>query len=300
MILIIHLKNTLESVDYYKKSPMKKILLFISITIVLINFSCNKTKNTSINYQYGVEISSDYASVQHLLINLSSTYFKVIYDTILFTEGHNKIDEAIVSYYPDSAYQIVIYYPEWGTNDGYGNWRQGDILIKADNGLFNMDYPSEILLSNFNTDKDTIRADSYIYKYLGENNGTANFSMEVVNGSRSFEDTTGIIKFDANINIDVDLSLNNGNKIPNTLYFSGDLSGTCRNGNGFQSETQESLISDLSCNWMKGGVVYVSFSDVEYSGAVTYSDPALCENWYNLTINDISFPSKIIKPKWVN
>lgn len=279
---------------------MKNIVNLVLITVVLFSLSCKKENiNTSINYNYGVEISSDYASVQHLLINLSSTYFKVIYDTILFTEGHNKIDEAIVSYYPDSTYQIVIYYPYWGSDDGYGNWRQGDILIKADSGVFNTDYPSEIFFSSFNSDKDTIRADSYKYKYLGENNGTANFSMEVVNGSRLFEDTTGIIKFDASFNISIDLGLNNGKIIPGTLYFSGDLSGSSRKGNGFQSETQESIISDLSCNWMKGGMVNVNFSGVDYTGTVVYSDPALCENWYNLEINDISFPSKIIKPKWI-
>jgi len=280
---------------------MKKIIFLILITIVIINISCKKTNNnTSINYQYGVEISSDYASVQHLLINLSSTYFKVIYDTLLFSEGSNKIDEAMVKYYPDSTYQIVIYYAEWGADDGYGNWRQGEILIQADNGFFNVDYPAKIVFSNFNTDKDTIRADSFLYKFQGENNGTANFSMEVIDGSRSFEDTTGIINFDASFNIGVELSLNNGNKIPNTLYFSGDLSGKCRKGNVFQSVTQEDVISDLSCNWMKGGMVKVDYEDVEYSGTVLYSDPSLCENWYNLEINDISFPSKIIKPKWVN
>lgn len=279
---------------------MKSIIYFLSITLLLFGFSCKKThNNTVVNYQYGVEISADYANVQHLLINLSSTYFKVIYDTILFTEGYNKIDEAIVLYYPDSIYQIVISYPEWGTNDGYGNWRQGDILIKGDSGFFNVDYPVKIVFSNFNTNKDTIRAESYIYKYQSENNGTANFSMEVTNGSRSFEDTTGIINFDASYNIDVEINEQNGNKTPKMLYFFGEISGLSRNNNEFQAQSQQNMISDLSCNWMKGGIVNVDFSNVEYTGTVFYSDTSLCENWYNLEINDISFPSKIIKPKWI-
>lgn len=279
---------------------MKNIVILVLITIILFGLSCKKTNNnTSVNYQYGVEISSDYASVQHLLINLSSTYFKVIYDTVLFSAGQNKIDEAIVSYYPDSIYQIVIYYPYWGSDDGYGNWRQGDILIKADSGFFNTDYPSEIFFSNFNSDKDTIKANSFTYEFLGENNDVASFNMIVENGSRSFEDTSGIITFDANLNVDIDFSLYNGNKLPGNLNFSGDMNGLCRNENEFQAQIQEKILSDLSCNWMKNGMVNIGYTGVEYTGTIIYSDPALCENWYNLEIKDISFPSKIIKPKWV-
>lgn len=279
---------------------MRNYLLILTAVIVFIAFSCTKeNKNTSIDYQFGVNLTSDYASAQHLLVNLSSTYFKVIYDSVLFDNGHATIDNANVMYHTDSAYQVKISYPYWGSKDGYGNYRQGEIYLEADYGFFNTDYPVKVHFVDFNMDKDTIRADSYIYKYLGESDGVGTFSLKVLNGSRSFEDTTGTLYVNADLNISVDLLSNAGFKIPDNLNFTGLMDGYSRSENHFDAQLTEAVTYDLNCNWMKLGMVNLSYDGVDYSGTVFYSEPDICENWYNLVIEEISFPSNIIKPKWI-
>lgn len=279
---------------------MRNYLLILFTVLIFVSISCSKeNKNTSIDYQYGVNMTGDYASVQHLMINLSSTYFKVIYDSILFEDGNATIDEANVIYYPDSVYQVKISYPYWGHQDGYGNFRQGVIYLKADNGFFNSDYPVEVHFVNFNMDKDTINADSYIYTYMGETDGVGTFNLKVDNASRTFEDTTGTITFNADLNINVDLLSNSGFKTPDYLNFTGSMDGYCRNENHYNAQLTQAVTYDLSCNWMKLGMVELAYDGVDYYGNVFYSDADVCENWYNLVIEEISFPSKIIKPKWI-
>ncbi|PLX10854.1 MAG: hypothetical protein C0598_09550 [Marinilabiliales bacterium] len=278
---------------------MRNFAFLFLIVITVFAYSCKKEdKNTSVDYQYGVKMTSDYANVQHLLINLSSSYFKVIYDSVLFEDGHNTIDQAYVVYNTDSLYQLTITYPEWGNDDGYGNWRQGQLRFKADSGFFNTDYPVEVFFAEFNMDKDTIRASSYKYSYLSETDGVSTFNLKVIDGSRSFEDTTGVINFNADFNIKVDLSAYSTYQTPYNLYFSGSINGNCRAENNFSAQLLEDVIYDLNCNWMKQGLVDIVFDGVDYTGTINYSDPELCENWYKLSINEISFPSKIIKPKW--
>ncbi|NOY49088.1 MAG: hypothetical protein GXO88_00755 [Chlorobi bacterium] len=280
---------------------MKRIVYLIALVSVFYLASCKKdNKNTSVDYAFGVEVSSDYVSAQHLLFSLSNTYFKAIYDSNLFASGTATIDGAMINYYPDSTYQLHIFYPDWGQDDGYGNWRQGEIYAQADSGFFKQQFPVEISFVNFNLTKDTISADSYSYSYMGEENGMDKFNLKVVNGSRNFEDTTGVIYFNADLSINiVKNDTISGSSQPELLLFSGTMDGICRNGDDFSTGSTTDFMSDLSCNWMKSGVVTINFSQVEYSGTIYFSDTSVCENWYNLVIDNIDFPSKIQKPKWV-
>ena len=283
---------------FVKPSKLKIISLLAVVIVITSLASCRKNKNnSSINYEYGVEISSDQVSAQHLLFSLSSTFLKVVYDSSIYENTYVMIDGARAYYTPDSANQFFLYYPPWGNDDGYGNWRQGFIRIKADSGFFNEQFPAQMTFENFNLTKDTITADNFQFTFIGSYNESDGFRLEVDSCRRCFEDTTGIISFSATQNLSVfksDSLLN-----PESFFMGGQMNGISRLGNGFEMKTDEDFSGDFICNWMKNGVSTITFNEVNYTGTVTYSDTSVCENWYNLNIDGIDFPSKIQKPKWV-
>lgn len=280
-----------------KKVVLKLISLALIIGFVIFMGSCKKDKNTMVDYAYGVNLSSDYVNVQHLSISLANTYFKAIYDTALINNGISEIDGAVVTYFPDSAYQLKITYPYWGTDDGYGNWRQGQIQIKADNGFFDENEDANFKFVDFYFTKDTITANNFLVKYLGENHGNDQFQIIGNEVLRTMEDTTGQISFNLSQVFTVFLNANN-QFIPEKLLISGSMKGISRLGDKFESSTQSDIFSDLSCNWMKSGEVDVLFDNSEFSGKINYSDISECKNWYNLVIDGIDFPSAIEKEKF--
>ncbi len=245
-----------------------------------------------VDYSFGVELSSDYASAQHLSVSLANTYFKCIYDTTLMNTGKATIDGADIVYSVDSLFQLKIIYPPWGTDDGYGNWRQGEIHIKADGGFFNENEDVKFNFESFNFSKDTIVAHDYSIKYLGN----TNFQMLSDSVCRIMEDTTGIIVFNSQQQFNV--GLNASQTMPEQLNISGALQGKSRGGYRFETITKEDIFSDLTCNWMKRGEVEILFDGVDYPGTIFFSDTTVCDNWYNLVIDGVDFPSKIQKPKW--
>lgn len=280
----------------------KKLVLKILSVAFLIGFaifigSCKKDKNTMIDYNYGVNLSSDYVNVQHLSISLANTYFKAIYDTALISNGTSEIDGATVTYCPDSVYKLKITYPSWGSNDGYGNWRQGQIQIQADGGFFDENENAKFKFVNFYFTKDTITASEYSVKYLGSSQGNDQFQIVGDEVYRTMEDTTGNISFNSSQFFTVVLNANN-KFVPENLLISGSIKGISRLGYMFEATTQYEIISDLSCNWMKSGEVEVLSDSSEFQGKITYSDISECNNWYSLLIDGIEFPSAIEKEKF--
>lgn len=276
----------------FKSKIIPLALMLFLIGILLTALSCKENNNSMIDYSYGVAISSDYASAQHLSISIANTYFKCIYDSTLINTGMATIDEAEVEYYPDSLFQLKIIYPEWGTDDGYGNWRQGEIHIKADGGFFNENEDVDFYFKDFYFTKDTITAHNYSIKYLGDNS----FQMQSDSVCRIIEDTTGIIVFSSQQYFNIILNANK-TKLEH-LVVTGLLEGKSVEGFRFATTTKESIFSDLTCNWMKLGDVEILFDGVDYPGNVFFSDSSVCDNRYNLVIDDVDFPSKIQKPKW--
>ena len=275
----------------FKNINLTLSLIVFIVVIVIFAPSCKKNNNSMVDYSYGVAISSDYANVQHLSISLANTYFKCIYDTALINNGIAIIDGAEVEYSADSLFQLKIIYPPWGTDDGYGNWRQGEIHIKADGGFFNKDENVNLYFENFYFTKDTIVAHNYSIKYLGNNS----FQMLSDSVCRIMEDSTGLIIFNSE---QVFKTILGTNGQPINLSISGLFEGESREGNHFETSVKEDVFSDLNCNWMKQGEVEILFDSTTYSGSIFYSDPSVCENWYNLVIDGVDFPSKIQKPKW--
>ena len=277
------------SVNKHIKITLSLVLLLVGI--VMFTSSCKKNNNTMVDYSYGVAVSSDYANVQHLSISLANTYFKCIYDTALINNGIATIDGAEVEYSADSLFKLKIIYPPWGNSDGYGNWRKGEIHIQADDGFFNINEIVKFHFDNFSFTKDTIVAHDYSIKYLGNNS----FQMLSDSVCRIMEDSTGVVVFNSGQIFNIALNANNQ---PNSILVSGLLDGISREGHRFETSVKEDMFSDLNCNWMKQGEVEILFDSVDYSGSMFYSDPSVCENWYNLVIDDTDFPSKIQKPKW--
>jgi len=283
-------------ITHLKPMSVNKINIIISVLLslgVLLSTSCKKTnENNIVNYDYGVKSTSDYASAQHLSISLANTYFKAVYDTSLINTGTSSIDGADVKYYPDSVFQLRIIYPSWGRDDGYGNWRQGEIHIQANGGFFNEDANTNFLFVDFSFTKDNIIAHNYSVKYLGEN------SFQIIGDSVCrFIDTTGVIVFNSQQIYTVILSDTN-EFIPDQLQISGLLNGKSSAGSLFETSVNVDIISDLKCNWMKQGELGITYDSLEFPGTVYYNDISVCENFYNLIIDEVDFPSEIQKPKW--
>jgi len=275
------------------KTASYLVLVVLALLMVFVSSCKKRTENTMVDYSYGVGVSGDYALAQHFSISLANTYFKCIYDSTLMESGHSIIDEAHVYYSPDSVYQMKIIYPEWGNNDGYGNWRQGEVHIRADGGFFNTAQDVEFVFDKFNFRKDTLAAHNYSIKYLGG----SSFQLLAEDVSISMEDSTGIIVFNSAQQFDVELGVGNWPE-PQSLSISGALNGATRLGEPFETNAGGAIKSDLSCNWMKEGEVNISFAKVGYQGLINFNEPSECENRYMLIIDDLHFPSKIRKPKW--
>jgi hypothetical protein len=280
-----------------KKLVFKFLSIALFFGIIVVGGACRKDENTMINYHYGVGVTSDYVNVQHLSISIANTYFRAIYDTTLMNNGETSIDGATVNYFPDSTYKMKIIYPFWGSDDGYGNWRKGEIYIQADGGFFDENKNAKFTFQNFSFAKDTVVAHDYSIKYLGKDDGNDKFQMNSNGVKRIMEDTTGAILFNSFQNFTVILSTEN-QFVPEKLLISGLMNGTTRSGGKFESSINSNVISDLHCNWMKEGEVEIAYDSVAFTGMVVFSDEIDCKNWYNLVIDGIDFPSSIEKPKW--
>lgn len=279
-----------------KMTLIKALSVSLFIGLIFTNISCKKDNNTMVNYDYGVVVTTDYASVQHLNISIVSTYFKAIYDTVLMNTGISNIDGALIEYSPDSLFQLKIIYPDWGNDDGYGNLRQGEINITANGGFFSVDENAKFYFNNFYFTKDTITADLFEIKYIGREESNEKFQIITDNEKRHFVDSTGSIVFSSIQNYTVTFNDTDQYK-PENLLISGSLNGISRNDGLFQSTSKVDLLSDFECNWMKQGEIEILIDESEFDGTVFFSNPEECENWYNLVLDGIDFPSAIEKPK---
>lgn len=284
-------------ITHLKHMYVNKLLTVVLLSsLLLLSTGCRKDNNTMVDYDYGVVVTTDYASAQHLNISIANTYFKAIYDTLLMSTGRSEVDGALVKYLPDSSFQLKIIYPDWGKDDGYGNWRQGEIHIEANGGFFNVDESAKFYFSNFYFTKDTVKADLFEIKYLGKDGGDDNFQIITENEQRIFVDSTGSIIVNSQQNYKVKFSDTNQYK-PEYLLISGGFDGVSRNDGSFNTTVKNEISSDLQCNWMKQGEIEIIFDDADFDGKVFFSNPEVCENWYNLVLDGVDFPSSIQKPK---
>ena len=272
------------------KHTVKGSLLFV-LAITLVTSSCHK-ENTSFDYNQVVETVSDYVEAQQMTNLLISTYFKAITDSILLTNGASEIDGAFVSFI-DSSRKIVIEYPSWGKDDGYGHYRKGIYEASTESNFFDSLAVIIFTFHNFYYDDDSISVEEFTLENLGATtNHNYLFNVSATDILRKFHDTTGYIKYNTQQNY-VRI------KDPSSLYYtnndyfeiSGNLSGLARNGTTFNSTTNDTsnLIDYLSCQWIKGGVTEVDLPEFIYNASVDFNNEGECKNQYLITINETLF-----------
>ncbi len=165
-------------------------LLFI-LAITLITSSCHK-ENTSFDYNQAVETISDYVEAQQMTDLLLSTYFKAITDSTLLNNGAAEIDGAFVSCI-DSSTKIVIEYPSWGKDDGYGHYRKGKYEASTESSFFDSLAVINLTFRNFYYDDDSISVGNFVLENLGKTTiHNYLFNIRASDILRKFHDTISI------------------------------------------------------------------------------------------------------------
>ena len=272
------------------KHTVKGSLQFI-LAIMLITSSCHK-ENTSFDYNQAVETVSDYVEAQQMTDLILSTYFKAITDSTLLTNGASEIDGAFVTCM-DSSTKIVIEYPSWGKDDGYGHYRKGKYEASTESDFFDSLAVVNFTFHNFYYDDDSISVGNFTLENIGSTtNHYYLFNVNATDVLRKFHDTTGNIKYQVEQNfIRV--------KDPSSPYYtdddyfkvSGNLTGVARNGSTFNSTTNNTsnLIYYLSCQWINGGITEVDIPEFIYNASIDFNNEGDCKNQYTYTINENIF-----------
>lgn len=259
--------------------------LFLSLISILT--SCSK-KNTSFDYNQAIETVSDYVESQQMTDLLLNTYFKSITDSVLLTDGVAEIDGADVSYSIDPA-KIVIEYPIWGKEDGYGHIRKGIYEANTESSFFDSLAIINFTFSNFFYDHDSVSvADLTIINKGITNDGNYLFDIEATDIYREFYDTSGHIRYQLQ-------QMFLRNKFTSSPYYSdndyfeisGSLSGVARNGKNFNSIIHDtsSLRNSFSCSWLVGGMSDIELPDFIYDAKVDFSNDGKCLNQYSIITN---------------
>ena len=272
------------------KHTFRGSLLFI-LAIMLVTSSCHK-ENTSFDYNQAVETVSDYVEAQQMTDLILSTYFKAITDSTLLTNGASEIDGAFVSCM-DSSTKIVIEYPSWGKDDGYGHYRKGKYEASTESNLFDSLAVINFTFHNFYYDDDSISVEEFTLENLGATtNHNYLFNVSATDILRKFHDTTGHIKYQVEQNF-IRVKDPSSPYYTNDDYFevSGNMIGVARNGDTFNSSTSDisNLIDYLSCQWIKGGVTEVDLPEFIYSASVDFNNEGECKNQFLITINETLF-----------
>ena len=265
----------------------RTLTICIFLSLIFILYSCNK-KNTSFDYNQAVETVSDYVESQQMTDLILNTYFKAITDSILLSDGVAEIDGAEVSYSSEPA-KIIIDYPGWGKDDGYGHIRKGKYEATTETSFFDSLAVVNITFNNFSYDFDTVSAGNLSIINQGTtNNGSYIFNLDGDNITRKLHDTTSYITYQLQQTFERFTYTSSPYYSENDYFeISGSLSGTARNGKTFNSVVQDtsSLRNSFSCRWLDGGVVEIELIDFNNNSKVNFSNDGKCLNQYSIIIN---------------
>ncbi len=267
---------------------IRGFILFLLLSQLVLFTSCHK-KNTSFDYNQAIETVSDYVEAQQMTDLLLNTYFKSITDSILLADGVAEIDGADVSLSFDPA-KIVIEYPSWGNDDGYGHVRKGIYEAATETSFFDSLAIVNFTFTNFSYDFDSVSvSDLTIINKGTSTNENYLFNINGTHIYREFHDTTGHIVYE----LDQSFLRNKQNSSPyysENDYFeiSGSLVGVARNSKTFNCIIQDTsgLTNSFSCNWLKGGVAEIVLPDFIYNAEVNFYNGGECFNQYSIFTNE--------------
>lgn len=284
------------------RSIFIKNLTVIAVTILLLFFASCKDNNTYFSYNKEVTAANDYVIGQQMMVLILNTYFKSISDSLLLATGKSHIDGANIYYGGAEFDTLLIRYPIWGTDDGYGHWRSGDIRISTQQGFLNTETPGLLSFVDFRYDKDTLRAKNFYIHYLGSQASQSDkFHISSDSISLIYSDTNGVSIYKMQQSI---LRLKNSNDDYYTLEdqfeISNLFSGISREGISYHTETsmEQPLLNQFDCAFLKQGPVAISFDEVSYEAYVYFSDADTCANQYVAELDGNPFPNVIYTHDW--
>lgn len=285
---------------------MSKSVVLLALSFVLLGglffSSCKKDDNSYHSYHSNLDASRDYVIGQQMMVLILNTYFKSVTDSLLLATGRSDIDGAAVYLKEGISDTLLIRYPAWGTSDGYGHWRSGEIKVFENQGFQNPSGPNQFKFVNFHYDKDTLYVDSLYVQYLGDVNAQSDLFHVFSDTIRQvFSDTSGINKFwmqqsflrykDASSEYHSPLD---------RFEISGLLSGISREGVQYSTDTPEdpSILNQFDCSFLKQGPVNITFADTAYNGTVYFSKADTCANQYVAEFDGNPFPAPIYVRNW--
>jgi hypothetical protein len=270
-----------------------KFKLFISGVLITAIFACQK-QNTQVDYNDGVAGARNYVFAQQMMVQLLDTYFKSLTDSSLIVDDRSKIDGADVYYYPPPEERILIEYPTWGSDDGYGHWRINSYEAIPRTSFDDPEAVVDINFIDFLFDKDTLDVQNLVIQSLGKTDGqNDHFKISANNVSLTYRDTTGTMSFSFDQEYAKIKDQSTVYTSPNDEYkISGKLSGTSKDQLVFQGTIPaDSVITNsFSCTWLKGGRVVIQVERFTFPTFVYFSDLDNCVNKYEIYVDDNPFP----------
>jgi len=268
-----------------------KILLLGVLIISLI--ACQK-KNTRIDYNHGINAGRTYVAAQQMMTQLLNTYFKSLTDSVLIETGESQIDGAAIYYNNAPEESILIKYPIWGNDDGYGHWRINSYTAIPRTDFADPEVTVDITFSDFLYDKDTLIVKNLVVNALGKTDGVNDhYNVSADHVEIIYRDTTGMMSFD----FDQQYVLH---KDKGTIYTSpddyfmigGTMKGITKGMLSFHSEINaDSVVMDsYSCTWLKAGIITVETTPFTYYSYVNFPKQDTCFNEYAIVINGDPFP----------
>ncbi len=254
---------------------------------------CNKDTNTFIDYKPYLNTARDYANAQQLTTRLINTMLKAGSDSVLNTTGINTdIDKAKCTFVYDSVSDSSFYeaeYNSWGTIDPYQRRRGGIIRIALDGPVSDSGVSGSINLVNFHYEFDSLKAINFRFK----NEGTGS------NGNRIYRFSADSLIWEVDTNRTISWQFDQlyeqkSDNIDSGFIISGNLNGISYYNISFSAVIADSsrLFDNMDCNWLKDGIVYLSYSDVQNS-QMLFPPDNMCMNYYQYIINDNRFDGLI-------
>jgi len=280
------------------KTKLKyRFVFLLFIGSLLTTMSCNKVGNSYISFHRGVESSKQYTEAQQMMTQIMNTYFKSITDSLLLKTGTSWVDAAKIRQYHDTLNHLVIEYPVWGNEDGYGHYRQGIIEATTNSDFLETNAIITIRFIDFLYDLNPMTVDSMVLVNQGKVDGkNQKFNLAANRIELQYVNATGIFSFSMNEMFTV-------YKAAGTFYTShkdsigiyGNLNGTTKNNLVFEAECIEdsAMLYAYSCDWLKMGYVSLDVDDFNYTSTIYFSEPDTCANLFLIEIDNNPFPFPI-------
>ncbi len=263
-------------------------LVLTTISVITISVSSCRDKNTQFDYNQAIETVHDYVEVQQMTNLLLQTYLKAINDSLLFSDLNSVIDGAYVTLTTQPPTITFEYYNE-AVDDGYGHIRSGRYIATANRDFTIPEAHINFDFINFSYDGDLIESQHFT---ITNNESNTNYSLETVDVTRTYGDTSGVIVYGCQQTISLIKDPKSQYHTNNdSLKISGILEGIARNGKVFNAVILESdkLVLYYSCNWLVDGLTEVQLVDFTYNAYVNFLNGNACQNKYSVITNGTYF-----------